>query len=1423
MTTPSGGEVWPAAQTFPIDWRSFDPGGSSGYTLSFNGSTSYVDMGNPSSGVLDLGPDATLEAWVCFDALPSRSIAAIASKDAGAGAANKWIFGYADNYDGVSNATVFLIDNGATGYSVVSSSAWTPALHQWYQVALVKAGGSYSFYLDGVLQDTVSATVDVPAVAASFQVGCAEGSFYWQGQIGDLQLWNVSRSTSDIQATMDTLLAGNDAGLAGYWPFDEGSGSTTADLTSNGDTGTLGGGTAADQPAWLASTVLASTVDIDLMQNGVLVSNIATGVFNTGQYWWSIPAGTSPGSYSICVSIPADGLPPDTSAALTIVPPVHVYYVNDGTVLPGDWTTAPGSDANDGLTPATPKASIQAVLAAYNLGPGDVIQVDDGTYDLDSDILLGVADSGITIEGYHDAAYPDRAAVLDRGNTNNGEYVFQLAGATGVTLEDLAITGGYDGIYADSTAASTYLTVSHCEVYGNANDDIFLDTSNDYTLLTGNAVHDAPTGISVAGIGDTVSGNAVYATSTGITSNFSTSGVAGVTISDNTVYDNSSVGISTAYNPAGNDNVLVVGNTVYGQQGNGAIGIEVAYGGVAQQNVAYDNYYGISIVWSGQALDNRVYNNSQAGIYGTWGDGTDVIQGNTVYSNGVGVQIQGSYPWQLTNNLIYANVNQGILLDDVLSSQITNNTIYQPVGDAIRIQDSSQNISLLNNILWVQAGYDLYVTPDSQTGFQSNYNLFFLGTVPDSKAHLGFWNNATVDLNPNPGTPLSDWQSSSGQDGNSVYGDPKFVDPAGADHVLGYDPVHDYDGGQDDNFSLSAGSPAIDRGESWGVPPTDITGASRYNDPGTPNAGSPDYAVTPQTTSLFSTSGMAQGWQGSDTYYTFDLPFAFNFYGTAYTTVQVSTSGFLQFAGNDSAGDNAPTAAKLLSDARIAPLWMDLNTNDPGNDIFVNTSVSGEVMIRWQATNAVDGSQVDFAVVLFSDGSFRFDYGSGNTNVGSAIIGISAGNGDNWQIASYTGQSSLTGAASLLYTLQPGFVDIGAYEFLGNSLDTTPPAITGSTPSVVASSGTTATPFQQLQLTLSEPLNPIDADAPAAFQLLGHQGSGAFGGPGDSVYTLVPQYTPGSTTVTISIVVPGGGELPAGNYQFTVFGSVVHDLSGLSLAGDGTTASTNYVRTFSVFGPTNIQLSVTRVAESQPAGTVVGTLSTVDADPIADSFTYALVPGIGSTDNASFSIVGNQLETAGPLDYNVQSSFAIRVQTTDSEGMLFPKAFLITVVPPETQTWSGSGDDNSWSTGTNWSTLSGPNPGDDLVFQGTTQTATSNNLPAGTSLHSITLASPGFVLRGNGVTLASASAPVVTLAARSGEIDLPITFGSDATFAITDAQGSLTDSGDIDNGGHNLTFDTSSSQASTLSGSISASSTEFVGEFWLRKLAKCVV
>jgi autotransporter-associated beta strand protein len=92
--------------------------------------------------------------------------------------------------------------------------------------------------------------------------------------------------------------------------------------------------------------------------------------------------------------------------------------------------------------------------------------------------------------------------------------------------------------------------------------------------------------------------------------------------------------------------------------------------------------------------------------------------------------------------------------------------------------------------------------------------------------------------------------------------------------------------------------------------------------------------------------------------------------------------------------------------------------------------------------------------------------------------------------------------------------------------------------------------------------------------------------------------------------------------------------------------------------PTNITLSLSTVASGAAVGTAVGTFSTADVDA-GDTFTYSLVPGFGG--NSSFSISGSQLLTAAVFDSNVQSSYSIRVRSTDSGGLSFEKTFTITI------------------------------------------------------------------------------------------------------------------------------------------------------------------
>jgi hypothetical protein len=94
--------------------------------------------------------------------------------------------------------------------------------------------------------------------------------------------------------------------------------------------------------------------------------------------------------------------------------------------------------------------------------------------------------------------------------------------------------------------------------------------------------------------------------------------------------------------------------------------------------------------------------------------------------------------------------------------------------------------------------------------------------------------------------------------------------------------------------------------------------------------------------------------------------------------------------------------------------------------------------------------------------------------------------------------------------------------------------------------------------------------------------------------------------------------------------------------------------------PTAIALSASSVAENAASGTTVGTLSTTDPDA-GDTFVYTLVSGTGSTDNASFAIVGGQLQTASSLNFETKSSYTVRVRSTDAGGLFVEAPFVISV------------------------------------------------------------------------------------------------------------------------------------------------------------------
>ena len=155
--------------------------------------------------------------------------------------------------------------------------------------------------------------------------------------------------------------------------------------------------------------------------------------YGSGAVSWT-PTGTSNGNSAV-VRVTANATVPvsdGSDAGFTVTNGGHDYYLNDATVLAGDWTTAAGDDLNGGKDPAHPMRSISALVGAWDLKAGDVVHVDAGQYNLLQNTVFTAADNGASILGYASASYPDRQSVFNRGNQEKGSVVFALTGSEDV-------------------------------------------------------------------------------------------------------------------------------------------------------------------------------------------------------------------------------------------------------------------------------------------------------------------------------------------------------------------------------------------------------------------------------------------------------------------------------------------------------------------------------------------------------------------------------------------------------------------------------------------------------------------------------------------------------------------------------------------------------------------------------------------------------------------------------------------------------------------------------------------------------------------------------------------------------------------------------------------------------------------------------
>ncbi|MFO1009128.1 MAG: M6 family metalloprotease domain-containing protein [Planctomycetota bacterium] len=176
----------------------------------------------------------------------------------------------------------------------------------------------------------------------------------------------------------------------------------------------------------------------------------------------------------------------------------------------------------------------------------------------------------------------------------------------------------------------------------------------------------------------------------------------------------------------------------------------------------------------------------------------------------------------------------------------------------------------------------------------------------------------------------------------------------------------------------------------------------------------PSYTFQDLGSQPFALGGTPQNWRSDEQVWSLTLPFAFPYFERNYTKVYVSSNGFLDLAPTASEGANRPDWLRFH--LRIAPLWDDLRTDGAGEDVFVDTSVAGEVRIRWAAETFDGGVACNVAVRLYSDGRVKFEYGGGNTGL-TPSVGLGGGRAGLFSTpTTHDAHASLTNANALLFT-----------------------------------------------------------------------------------------------------------------------------------------------------------------------------------------------------------------------------------------------------------------------------------------------------------------------------------------------------------------------------------------------------------------------
>jgi gliding motility-associated-like protein len=230
--------IFSSAQTDPV---------GSGRAIQFDGIDDYINLGNIYD---DLTLPITVSAWVYLENPQGYLNPIFISQD------NQ------DIYNGfwftVSTTAVDMEIGDGMGHDSPEFRRGKTAtvnigLHQWYHICgVMRSPTDVDLYVNGINVggthsgwSTLPMNSNFPSDEAKIGAYFTNGiSYPFKGSIDDVRVYNIALTQAQIRETMCKKLNGNETGLIGNWDFNETTGTSVIDKSSNGFNGTLINGTA---------------------------------------------------------------------------------------------------------------------------------------------------------------------------------------------------------------------------------------------------------------------------------------------------------------------------------------------------------------------------------------------------------------------------------------------------------------------------------------------------------------------------------------------------------------------------------------------------------------------------------------------------------------------------------------------------------------------------------------------------------------------------------------------------------------------------------------------------------------------------------------------------------------------------------------------------------------------------------------------------------------------------------------------------------------------------------------------------------------------------------------------------------------------------------------------------------------------------